>query len=64
MNPIEFQGKWVGVEVKERSASKEFFNISRVIDHPTTAEMDPTGDTLTFERRATKVMSGTGWVVV
>jgi len=45
MNPIEFQRKWIGVELKERSASQEhFLDICRVIGHQTPAEMDPTGD--------------------
>ncbi len=41
MNPIEFQRKWIGVELKERSASQEHFLDSyRVIGHTTPAEMD------------------------
>ncbi len=41
MNPIEFQRKWIGVELKERSASQEhFLDVCRVIGHPTPAEMD------------------------
>lgn len=62
MNPIEFQRKWNGVELKERSAVQEhFLDLCRVLDHPTPAEMDPTGDTFTFERGASKSIGGQGW---
>lgn len=65
MNPIEFQRKWIGVELKERSAAQEhFLDICRVIGHPTPAEMDPAGEFFTFERGATKAMGGYGWADV
>jgi len=65
VNPIEFQRKWIGVELKERSASQEhFLDICRVIGHQTPAEMDPTGETFTFERGASKAMGGNGWADV
>jgi len=65
VNPIEFQRKWIGVELKERSASQEhFLDICRVIGHQTPADMDPTGDTFTFERGASKAMGGNGWADV
>jgi len=39
VNPIEFQRKWIGVELKERSASQEhFLDICRVIGHLTPAD--------------------------
>lgn len=65
MNPIEFQRKWIGVELKERSAAQEhFLDLCRVLGHPTPAELDPTGDTFTFERGASKAMGGNGWADV
>jgi len=65
MNPIEFQQKWIGVELKQRSASQEhFLDICRVIEHSTPADMDPTGDTFTFERGASKAMGWNGWADV
>lgn len=65
VNPIEFQRKWIGVELKERSASQEhFLDVCRVIEHRTPAEMDPNGDTFTFERGASKAMGGNGWADV
>jgi len=65
VNPIEFQRKWNGVELKERSASQEhFLDLCRVIGHQTPAEMDPTGETFTFERGASKAMGGNGWADV
>jgi hypothetical protein len=65
VNPIEFQRKWIGVELKERSASQEhFLDVCRVIGHPTPAEMDPTGEFFTFERGASKHSGGDGWADV
>jgi hypothetical protein len=65
VNPIEFQRKWIGVELKERSASQEhFLDVCQVIGHPTPAEMDPTGEFFTFERGASKHSGGDGWADV
>lgn len=59
MNPIEFQRKWIGVDLKERSAAQEhFLDLRRVLGHPTLAEMDPHGDYFMFERSASKSMGG------
>jgi hypothetical protein len=41
MDPISFQRKWIGVDLKERSASQEhFLDLCRVLDVPTPAD-DP-----------------------
>jgi len=65
VNPIEFQRKWIGVELKERSASQEhFLDLCRVLDHPTPADLDPAGEFFTFERGASKAMGGHGWADV
>lgn len=55
MDPIEFQRKWIGVELKERSAAQEhFLDLCRVLGHPTPADMDPHGEYFMFERGAAK----------
>jgi type II restriction/modification system DNA methylase subunit YeeA len=65
MDPVTFQRKWIGVELKERSASQEhFLDLCRVLGHATPAEMDPTGDVFTFERGASKLSGGEGWADV
>ena len=44
MNPIEFQRKWIGVELKERSAAQEhFLDLCQVLGHPTLAERTSRG---------------------
>jgi len=55
VNLIEFQRKWIGVDLKERSASQEhFLDICRVIGHRTPAEMAREGTSFTFERGTPK----------
>lgn len=65
MDPIAFQQKWIGATLTERSASQSHFNdLCAVVGHPTPIAMDPTGDTFTFERGATKSIGGHGWADV
>ncbi len=65
MNPIEFQRKWIGVELKERSAAQEhFLDLCRVLDHPTPAELDPHVEFYMFERGAAQISGGEGWADV
>jgi len=65
VNPIEFSRKWIGVELKERSATQEhFLDLCRVLGHQTPAEMDRDGTTFTFERGAAKSIGGQGWADV
>lgn len=53
MNPIAFQRKWIGVDLKERSAAQEhFLDLCQVLGHPTPAEMDRHGELFMFERGA------------
>ncbi len=55
VNPIEFQRKWIGVDLKERSAAQEHcLDLCQVLGHPTPAEMDRQGDYFMFERGAGK----------
>ena len=65
MNPIELQRKWIGVELKERSAAQgHFLDLCRVLGHPTPAKLDREGNTFTFERGAARSSGGQGWADV
>jgi hypothetical protein len=53
MTADQFVSKWTGVELSERAASQEhFIDLCRLLDQPTPAEADPTGDSFTFEKAA------------
>ena len=61
----EFIAKWRASELKERAASQEhFIDLCRLLDEPTPAEADPTGDRYCFERGARKDTGGDGWADV
>ena len=65
MTPHEFITKWRASELKERSASQEYFiDLCRLLDEPTPVEADPTGETYCFERGARKDTGGDGWADV
>ena len=65
MTPGEFIAKWRASELKERSASQEhFIDLCRLLDEPTPAQADPTGDHYCFERGARKDTGGDGWADV
>ena len=65
MNVQQFQAKWRGATLKERSAAQEhFLDLCRLFTVPTPAEADPTGQTYTFEQGATKLTGGKGWADV
>ncbi len=65
MTPGEFIAKWRASELKERSASQEhFIDLCRLLDEPTPAEADPTGEHYCFERGARKDGGGDGWADV
>jgi hypothetical protein len=60
-----FIRKWLANELKERSAAQEhFIDLCGVLDEPTPAEADPSGDFYCFERGATKASGGDGWADV
>ena len=62
MTPGEFIAKWRASELKERSAAQEhFIDLCRLLDEPTPAEADPTGEHYCFERGARKDTGGDGW---
>ena len=65
MTPAAFIAKWHATELKERSAAQEhFIDLCRLLDEPTPAEADPTGDWYCFERGARKDSGGDGWADV
>ena len=65
MTPGAFIAKWRAAELKERSAAQEhFIDLCRLLDEPTPAEADPTGDWYGFERGARKDGGGDGWADV
>ena len=62
MMPDAFIRKWRDATLKERSAAQEhFIDLCRLLDEPTPAEADPTGQWFTFEYGATKAGGGNGW---
>ena len=65
MTPDSFIAKWRASELKESSAAQEhFIDLCRLLDEPTPAEADPTGDRYCFERGARKDTGGDGWADV
>ena len=65
MTPGAFIAKWRAAELKERSAAQEhFIDLCRLLDEPTPAEADPTGEHYCFERGARKDSGGDGWADV
>ncbi len=65
MNPQQFIAKWRASELNERSAAQEhFIDLCRLLDEPTPAEDDPSGQRYRFERGARKDTGGRGWADV
>ena len=65
MTPGEFVAKWRASELKESSAAQEhFIDLCRLLDEPTPAEGDPTGEHYCFERGTRKDTGGDGWADV
>lgn len=59
MTPQEFIQKWRNVKLTERSAAQQhFLDLCALVEHPTPAALDKTGETFTFERGVAK--GGTG----
>ena len=51
MTPDEFVQKWSKAQLSERAASQEhFIDLCHLIDQPTPAEADSTGDDYCFEK--------------
>ena len=65
MTPDQFIKKWKPVQLTERSAAQQhFIDLCYLLGEPTPAEADPTGDTYTFEKGASKASGGNGWADV
>lgn len=65
LSVAQFQHKWRGVTLKERSASQSHFNdLCHMLGVPTPTDADPTGSFYTFERGAEKSAGGAGWADV
>lgn len=65
MNASEFTAKWSRVQLTERSAAQQhFLDLCELVDHPKPATLDPTGETFTFEKGASKTGGGEGWADV
>ncbi len=63
--PQAFVDKWRHIELKERAACQEhFIDLCRLIEHPTPAEADPTGEHFAFEYGAAKQDGGQGFADV
>lgn len=65
MNVHQFIFKWSRVALTERSASQQhFLDLCEVVGHGKPAELDPEGDSFTFEKGAAKHGGGRGWADV
>ncbi|MGI8977579.1 MAG: type IIL restriction-modification enzyme MmeI, partial [Thermomicrobiales bacterium] len=65
MHPVEFQRKWTGVSLTEKSASQShFIDLCHVLGVPTPTDLDPDGSFYTFEKGASKSNGGQGWADV
>ncbi|MBN1425734.1 class I SAM-dependent DNA methyltransferase [Candidatus Fermentibacteria bacterium] len=65
MNVAQFIAKWSKSELSERAAAQQhFLDLCELLEHPKPADVDPTGDTFTFERGVTKTVGGDGWADV
>lgn len=65
MAPDKFIAKWQISELRERSGSQEhFIDLCRMLDEPTPADVDPTGDFYCFDRGTIKDTGGKGWADV
>ena len=61
----DFIAKWSASSLKERSGAPEhFIDLCRLLDEPTPAEVDPTGEWYCFERGAKKDDGSDGWADV
>ena len=65
MNPLDFVSKWQKSLLSERSASQQhFLDLCALLQVPTPASIDATGDEYTFEKGAAKSSGGKGWADV
>ncbi len=65
LTPAEFVDKWERAELKERASTQEhFLDVCRLVEHPTPAEQDPTGENFTFEYGLKKLGGEQGYADV
>lgn len=65
MTAEEFIAKWRNARLNEKSGSQEhFIDLCRLLEEPTPAEADPTGQIYCFERGARKDSGSAGWADV
>lgn len=61
----DFVSKWRASTRTERSSAQEhFLDICRLMGHPTPAEVDPSGESFTFEKGLSKSSGGQGYADV
>jgi len=61
----DFIRKWERADLTERQAAQEhFIDLCRLLNHPTPAEADPTGETYCFEKGVLKATGNPGWADV
>lgn len=65
MGSREFIRKWSSAQLEERSVAQEhFIDLCRLLDEPTPAEADPTGEHYCFERGSRSDAGVAGWADV
>lgn len=65
MEPSDFIRKWEKSTLKESAAAQQhFLDLCALLDEPTPAEIDPTGENYCFEKGATKSTGGQGFADV
>lgn len=65
MTPEEFVAKWKASALTERAASQsQFLDLCRMLEEPSPAEADPSGETYAFEKGASKATGASGWADV
>jgi hypothetical protein len=65
LTPLGFIQKWgLNTQSEKRIAQAHFNDLCRLLDHPTPAEDDPSGNYFSFEKAATKIGGGKGYADV
>jgi hypothetical protein len=56
---MKFINRWKAVDLTERSAAQQhFLDLCALVGHYTPAQIDPTGESFTFERGVEKLGGG------
>lgn len=65
MTPKQFIRKWTAANLSERSAAQQhFLDLCALLGEPTPADVDPDGDSYTFEKGGATATGGRGWADV